>query len=41
MLRIIIFDLIVNGSTVLYGAKTMDITNEILKVSNKNYKKKK
>ncbi|MDP8289419.1 MAG: OmpH family outer membrane protein [Candidatus Susulua stagnicola] len=35
------FDLIVNGSTVLYGAKTMDITNEILKVSNKNYKKKK
>jgi len=35
------FDLIVNANTVLYGSATMDITDQILKVSNKNYKKKK
>ncbi|MCK4912455.1 MAG: OmpH family outer membrane protein [Candidatus Omnitrophica bacterium] len=35
------FDLILNANTVLYGSKSMDITNQILKVSNKNYKKKK
>lgn len=35
------FDLIVNANTVLYGSKAMDITDQILKVSNKNYKKKK
>jgi len=35
------FDLIVNSNVVLYGAKAMDITDEILKISNKKYKKKK
>lgn len=35
------FELIVNSNAVLYGAKTMDITDEILKISNKKYKKKK
>ena len=35
------FDLIVNSNVVLYGAKAMDVTNEILKISNKKYRKKK
>lgn len=35
------FDLILNANTVLYGSKSMDITDQILKISNKNYKKKK
>ena len=35
------FDLIVNSNAVLYGAKTMDVTDEILNISNKKYKKKK
>ncbi len=34
------FDLIVNSNTVLYGAKAMDVTDEILKISNNKYKKK-
>ncbi|NQT28421.1 MAG: OmpH family outer membrane protein [Candidatus Omnitrophica bacterium] len=33
------FDLVVNSNTVLYGADTMDLTDEILKISNKKYKK--
>ena len=35
------FDLIVNSNVVLYGAKAMDVTDQILKISNKKYKKKK
>jgi len=35
------FDLIVNSNVVLYGAKAMDATKQILKISNKQYKKKK
>ena len=35
------FDLIVNSNAVLYGAGVMDITKEILKISNNKYKKKK
>jgi outer membrane protein len=34
------FDLIVNSNAVLYGVKAMDITAEILKISNKAYRKK-
>ena len=34
------FDLIVNQNTVLYGAKSMDITSQILKEVNKQYKKR-
>ena len=34
------FDLIINENIVLYGAKVMDITDKILKISNKKYKKK-
>ena len=34
------FDLIVNSNAVLYGAKAMDITDKILKISNNEYKKK-
>jgi len=35
------FRLIVNSNVVLYGAKAMDVTDEILKISNKKYKKEK
>ena len=35
------FNLIINSSAVLYGVKAMDVTDEILKISNKKYKKKK
>lgn len=35
------FELIINSNAVLYGAKAMDVTDEILKISNKKYKKKK
>jgi len=35
------FDIIINSSAVLYGVKAMDVTDEILKISNKKYKKKK
>ncbi|MCK4519710.1 MAG: OmpH family outer membrane protein [Candidatus Omnitrophica bacterium] len=34
------FDLVVNSNAILYGAKTMDITSQILKISNKKYKEK-
>ena len=34
------FDLMVNENIVLYGPKTMDMTDKILKISNKKYKKK-
>lgn len=34
------FDLIVNSNVVLYGDKAMDLTDEVLKLSNKKYKKK-
>ncbi len=34
------FDLIVNQNAVLYGAKALEITSEILKISNQKYKKK-
>ena len=34
------FDLIINETSVLYGDKIMDITSDILKISNKRYKKK-
>ena len=34
------FDLVVNQNTVLYGAKSMDITSQILKEVNKQYKKR-
>lgn len=34
------FDLIIDENIVLYGKKTMDITDEILRISNKKYKKK-
>lgn len=34
------FDLVVNSNSVLYGVKAMDITDEVLKISNKKYKKK-
>ena len=33
------FDLVVNSNAVLYGAKAMDVTDEILNISNKKYKK--
>jgi len=35
------FDLIINSNAVLYGVKAMYVTDEILKISNKEYKKKK
>ena len=35
------YDLILNENVVLYGNKSMDITSDILKISNKKYKKKK
>ncbi|MCQ9205513.1 MAG: OmpH family outer membrane protein [Omnitrophica bacterium] len=35
------FNLIVDGNSVLYAAKAMDVTEDILKISNKQYKKKK
>lgn len=35
------FELIINSNAVLYGVKAMDVTDEILKISNKKYKKKK
>lgn len=35
------FNLIVTGNSVLYAAKSMDVTEDILKISNKQYKKKK
>ena len=34
------FDLIINETSVLYGDKIMDVTSDILKISNKSYKKK-
>jgi len=34
------FDLIVNESSVLYGDKAMDITSDIMKLANKQYKSK-
>lgn len=34
------FDLVVNSNAILYGAKTMDITSQILSISNKKYKAK-
>jgi len=34
------FDLVVNSNAVLYGVKTLDITSQILKISNDKYKKK-
>jgi len=34
------FDLVVNESSVLYGDKTMDITSDIMKLANKQYKSK-
>ncbi|MBU1113065.1 MAG: OmpH family outer membrane protein [Candidatus Omnitrophica bacterium] len=33
------FTLIINENAVLYGDKVMDITSDILKIANKNYKK--
>ena len=35
------YDLILNENVILYGNKAMDITSEILKISNKKYKKEK
>ena len=35
------FNLIINSNAVLYGAKAMDVTDEILKISNKKYSGKK
>ena len=35
------FNLIVDGNSVLYGNKAMDVTSDILKISNKQYRKKK
>ncbi|MFO8053081.1 MAG: OmpH family outer membrane protein [Candidatus Omnitrophota bacterium] len=32
------YDLIVNGNSVLYGAKSKDLTNKILKIINKKYR---
>jgi outer membrane protein len=34
------FDLVVNESSVLYGDKAMDITSDIMKLANKQYKSK-
>jgi len=34
------FDLIINENAILYGNQVMDITSEILKISNQKYKKK-
>ena len=34
------FDLVINQSSILYGDKLMDVTSEILKISNQKYKKK-
>jgi len=34
------FSLVINENTVLYGEKVMDITSEILRISNKTYSKK-
>ncbi|MFH1519052.1 MAG: OmpH family outer membrane protein [Candidatus Omnitrophota bacterium] len=34
------FDLIVNSNAVLYGAKALEITSDILKISNQKYKQK-
>ena len=34
------FDLVVNSNAVLYGAKSLDVTSQILKISNDKYKKK-
>jgi len=33
------FNLVINENTVLYGEKIMDITSEVLRISNKAYKK--
>ncbi len=33
------YTLIINENSILYGAKVMDITSEILKIANKQYKK--
>jgi len=35
------FNLVVNNNAVLYGDKIMDITSDILKIANKQHKKKK
>jgi len=34
------FDLVINENSILYGNKAMDITSDILNLSNKQYKKK-
>jgi len=34
------FDLVINQSSILYGDTGMDVTSEILKISNQKYKKK-
>ena len=34
------FNLVVNSNAILYGEETMDITSQILKISNKKYRKK-
>ena len=33
------FDIVINENAILYGNKVMDITDEILKISNQQYKK--
>ena len=35
------FDVMLDGNSVLYGIKSMDVTSEILKIANKQYKGKK
>jgi Skp family chaperone for outer membrane proteins len=32
------YDFIINGNSVLYGTKTNDLTSNIIKIINKNYK---
>jgi len=33
------YSIILNDRVLLYGGKTLDITDEIIKIMNKNYKK--